>query len=79
MIISSQKKPTEKQILYIEQLLIDCYLFERNKRNNYLSKLFNREIKYLDELNDIEAGIAINKLKTLKEEIKGDKNDSRIF
>ena len=68
-------KPTGKQLIFIEQLLIDCYLTERVKRNGQLSHILNRPIKYLDDIQGAEASKVIDYLKELKERIN--QNDTR--
>ena len=63
---------TPKQLLYIEQLLIDCYCSERTKRNAQLSFILDRPIKYLDEIRPHEISHVIEYLKDLKERIKNE-------
>lgn len=59
---------TDKQIKYIEVLLIDCRFKSRAERNCYLSREFDRDIHYLDELDSLEASRLIDMLKEMKEE-----------
>ena len=61
---------TPKQLLYIEQLLIDCYCSERAKRNAQLSFILDRPIKFLDEIRPHEISTCIEYLKELKEGLK---------
>lgn len=62
------KYATEKQIKYIEQLLIDVGIgIDRERRNGHLKMWLHREIKFLDELTLKEAGFIIGKLKEIKE------------
>lgn len=58
---------TEKQIKYIESLLIDVRYSTLKIRNAWLSDEFGREIKYLDELTVPEASQAIDRLRDIKD------------
>lgn len=55
------------QIEYLEILFNDVG-FDRLQRNGYLSRIFNRTIKYLDELSVTEKSYIIDQLKKRKEE-----------
>ena len=58
---------TAKQILYIEQLLIDLGADTRIKRLATLEQIIEKPINYLDELTITEARRVIEKLKEYKD------------
>jgi hypothetical protein len=58
---------------YLEILLIDCGFNTRVQRNAYLSRLFQKEVKYLDELTPAQQSGLINTLKAMKEDKKAGK------
>lgn len=62
---NSGPRATEKQQLYIEQLAIDLTL-SRIQRNDRVSSIVHREVKYLDELSIEEASNVIEYFRVLK-------------
>lgn len=64
--IQNPRMITKPQILYVEQLCIDCCL-TREGRNFLLTGLTGRHIDYIDELTLAEAHVVIEKLKEIKE------------
>lgn len=61
--------PTPSQIRYLEILFNDLsYSF--SMRNAQLSTWYKRPIKFLDDLSRNEAGLCIERLKGIKENLK---------
>ena len=57
---------TEKQLKYLEQLVIDLG-FDIHRRNTHIKSIIFRDIKHLDELRKNEASAVIDKFKKWKE------------
>jgi hypothetical protein len=74
-------KCTSAQVKYIEGLLIDCgYGGSIVQRNAMLSREFERDIKYIQELTTVEASRLIEQLKDQKNRNKpsyGKANDEK--
>ena len=60
---------TEKQLRYLEQLVIDLR-FDIHRRNAHIKSIIFRDIKHLDELRKNEASAVIDKFKEWKEKRK---------
>jgi hypothetical protein len=56
---------TAEQIRYIECLAIDL-LYNREDRNDHISDIVGREIRFLDSLSKAEASKVIGKFKSWK-------------
>lgn len=65
------------QLEYLEVLLNDCGFNSRVKRNDYLSRLFGKDVKYLDQLTSGQRSGLVNKLKEMKAQNKPDIKDDR--
>ena len=52
---------------YLELLLGEVGFVSRTQRNDYLSRILHREVKYLDELSTSERSALINTLKAKKQ------------
>lgn len=59
---------TQKQIDFIESLCIDCGFDTRAKRNDFVSRVCNREVKYLDGLAILEASMVIEELLGMRDD-----------
>ena len=66
----SENLVTRAQESYLEILFNDCYFTGREQRNSWLSQELGRPIKYISDMNKLEASNMIEKLKQLKDQLR---------
>jgi hypothetical protein len=74
--VEEQPKATTRQIQAIDNMLSPAGFYDRVQRNGLLSRIANREVKFVDDLTVGEASNVIEELKNVLTDRIGNTDDA---